>query len=738
MAGKKNKPKNQWTSSGGGSGGSGKKGEVVQGERLQAVVLTDSFETRFMPLTHEKPRCLIPLANVPLIEYTLEFLAKAGASEVYLICASHADQIQEYIDNSKWNLPWSPFKVSTIISLESRSVGDAMRDLDNRGLITGDFVLVSGDLVTNMEFEKALETHKSKRAEDKDHIVTMCLSKATQFHKTRSHEPAIFMLDKSNNRCLYYQDIPLASSKNKTAIDIDPELLESVEEFSLRNDLIDCHIDICSPHVPAIFQENFDYQYLRRDFVKGVLSSDLLKKHIYAYITDEYAARAESWQTYDAISQDFLARWCYPLVLNTNLLEDQTYSYESKHIYKEKDVILAQSCKIGKCTAIGSGSTIGEGTFIENSVIGRNCQIGANIKIINSYIWENTIIMDGSVVTHSIVASGARLGSGVNLEDGCVIGFNVVIDDCKTIPSGTRISATPVTSVHSDLYSNSYGTDQEDSDREEELSAKKAAPKATELVGENGIGYIFESDDSDDSDETEDGDGIGTNTLCYKMDELYLSDVSINSAAGAKSKKRRTMSTTSYYTDREDDSDGSDEEENFEKEAIATVERAMEHNHDLDTALLELNTLRMSMNVTYHEVRTATVISMLKRVYHFIATQTLGPKEAVTKVFSQWGKLFERQAFDLQERADLMNIIMSRVIVQNFERPEFILFNVYNCLYETDILEEDVIYTWWASIQTPSSPPPPITSLTAKWVDWLKNADEESSEEVSDDASDEA
>ncbi|AAS54396.1 AGL094Wp [Eremothecium gossypii ATCC 10895] len=729
MAGKKQRAKGQ----SGNANSAGKRNEVVQDERLQAVVLTDSFETRFMPLTYEMPRCLMPLANVPLIEYTLEFLAKAGVHEVYLICTSHAEQVQEYIDNSKWNLPWSPFKVSTILALEARSVGDAMRDLDNRGLITGDFILVSGDLVTNMEFDRALEAHRARRAEDKEHIVTMCLSTATQSHRTRSCEPAVFMLDKSNDRCLYYQDIPLASSKRKTAVDIDPELLEGVEEFKLRNDLIDCHIDICSPLVPAIFQENFDYQYLRRDFVKGVLSSDLLKKHIYAYITKEYAARVESWQTYDAISQDFLARWCYPLVLDSNLLEDQTYSYESKHVYKEKDVILAQSCKIGKCTAIGSGSTIGEGTFIENSVIGRNCQIGANVKIINSYIWENSIIGDNSVLNHSIVAAGAKLGSAVTLEDGCVIGFNVVVASSKTIPSGTRISAAPITVSSMSVPTPSYSSD-EDSDEDSGLhpaTRSKSTAKAVQLVGESGVGYIYESDDSDDSEETDDCDGAGANTLCTRMDELYLSDSSIYSAS--KTKKRRTLSTASYYTDWEDGSDASEEEEDFEKEAIATVERAMEHNHDIDTALLELNTLRMSLNVTYHEVRAATVSAMLKRVYHFIATQTLGPKDAVAKVFAHWGPLFRRQAFTAAEYVDLMDVILHRVVSMRFDRPDFILFCVYSCLYDSDILDEDVVYQWWAAAAADPAHAD-VKTLTAKWVDWLQTADEESGDDSGDDS----
>ncbi|SCU81670.1 LADA_0C00386g1_1 [Lachancea dasiensis] len=716
MAGKKGKVTGK-----GGNGGN--KAELVQDERLQAIVLTDSFETRFMPLTAVKPRCLLPLANVPLIEYTLEFLAKAGASEVYLMCASHADQISEYIENSRWNMPWSPFRVSTIMSLESRSVGDAMRDVDNRGIITGDFILVSGDLVTNMEFDKALEFHRKKKAEDKDHIVTMCLSKASQFFRSRCHEPAVFLLDQSNDKCLYYQDIPLENSNQKTSISVDPELLEDVDEFTVRNDLVDCHVDICSPHVPAIFQENFDYQFLRRDFVKGVLTSDLLKKSIYAFITEDYAARVESWQTYDAISQDFIARWCYPLVLNSNLLEDQTYSYESEHIYKEKGVVLAQSCKIGKRTVIGSGSKIGEGTIIENSVIGRNCQIGENIIIKNSFIWDNAIIGSQTAIEHSIVASNVKIGSKVVLHDGCVIGFNVVLDDNMVVPVGTRLSEACVERQPSQfLDSEPYGFD----DTVDRAAKSTNALPARELVGEKGVGYVYESDDSDYEDVSSVLDKV-TNALAYRFDDLYLSDNSISSIS-AKLKKKRRSSTTSAYTDREEDDDDEDEEEDFDAEAIATVERAMENNHDLDTALLELNTLRMSINVTYHEVRSATVVALLRRTYHFITTQTLGPKEAVQKVFGQWGLLFKRQAFDQEEFIDLANLILEKAVVQAFEKPEFIIFTALSCLYDHDILDEDVIYTWWDQTSQDSSHAEAKT-LTGKWVEWLRTADEESTSE---------
>lgn len=681
-----------------------KQKEVVKDERLQAIVLTDSFETRFMPLTSVKPRCLLPLANVPLIEYTLEFLAKAGVDEVYLMCCSHADQIQKYIENSKWSNPWSPFKPHTIMTLESRSVGDAMRDLDNRGLITGDFLLVSGDVVTNIQFDKVMEVHKARKAIDRDHIATMVLTQASSLHRTRSHaEPATFILDKNTNRCLYYQDIPPADGR-KSSISIDPELLENVDDFVIRNDLIDCHVDICSPHVPAIFQENFDYQYLRKDFVKGILSSDILKKTIYAYITDDYAARVESWQTYDAISQDILARWCYPICPDSNFLESQSYSYEGKHLYKENDVVLAQSCKIGSCTAIGSNTVIGDGTFIEHSVIGRNCKIGNNISIKNSYVWDNTIIEDNATVDFSIVASGSKVGKNTRLEKGAVLGFDVTISDNQNVDKDLRISSKPVKHANRSFVNSS------DDEDESEESSEIDNSFDISVVGSQGVGYVYESDSSD----YEDDSAKPVNSLMYSMGELTLSDDSIASISqvAVKQKKRRTYSTTSVQTDFE--------EEDFEKEAIATVERAVENNHDLDTALLELNTLRMSLNVTYHEVRFATSSALLARVCHFIETKTLNTKEATDKVFKHWGPLFKRQVFDQEEEVDLLEILQD--LTSTKDHGKQILLYIISILYDLEITDEESILIWWKKANIENE-------YVAKFIDWLEEAEEDSDEE---------
>ena len=86
-------------------------------EILQAVVLADSFNKRFAPLTRHKPRvsliaslipqlvdldsqCLLPICNAPLLDWTFESLALAGVQEIFVICRSHAELVKAAIKSA--------------------------------------------------------------------------------------------------------------------------------------------------------------------------------------------------------------------------------------------------------------------------------------------------------------------------------------------------------------------------------------------------------------------------------------------------------------------------------------------------------------------------------------------------------------------------------------------------------------------------------------------------------------
>lgn len=696
--------------------------EIPQDDRFQAVVLTDSYETRLMPVTASMPRCLVPLCNVPLIEYTMEFLAKAGVNEVYVMCLLHADQIQAYLENLKWaNIPG--FSVVTVLSTESRSVGDAMRDVDNRGLITGDFLLVSGDVVTNIDFLNVVAAHTATRARDRDHIVTMVVAPASAHHRARLRaNPAVFVLENELLRCHYYQGI---DEKRGGEVAIDPELLEG-SQFDVRNDLIDCHIDICLPHVPQIFQENFDYQLLRGDFVRGVLTSDLVKKSIYAYIAEEgeYGARVELWATYLAISQDVMARWCYPLVPDANWAAGSSFSYEFNHIYKEEKVVLAQLSRVSASTCIGEASVVGDALVVERLVLGRRCTVGTGARIVNSYIWDGAEIGDHVTVDGAVVAAGAVLRAGLHVGAGAVVGPGVVIGENQTVAPGTRLTVEKIARKKDD-----FADSDDDSSSDAGSDAGSDSDIDNSLVGPDGCGFAYFLDLASDS--TSLYSSVHSSVLLH-LALLNLLDDSIALITKKKYRKRRLSrrfsSTSVVSTDYERDAFTEDEEdEDFHKEAVATVLRAVENGHDLDTALLELNTLRMSMNVTYHEVRDATVAALIHRIVHFVSTDTLAAKDAAFKLFGEWGPMFKRQVFNGDEQADLAQILQTRCAALDPAYGPIVLFFAIRRLYELDVLEEEAIFQWWESAESKENEP--VRAMAGQFVAWLAEDDEDDEEE---------
>lgn len=128
------------------------------------------------------------------------------------------------------------------------SVGDALRELDSRQLITNDFILTFGDLVSNMKLDKVLETHRARKKTDKNSIMTMVLKEATRTHSSRAKdESSVFVLDPNNSQCLFYE--PVEEFPRKGRIEISPEIFENHTQFEFRNDLVDPFLDICSVEV---------------------------------------------------------------------------------------------------------------------------------------------------------------------------------------------------------------------------------------------------------------------------------------------------------------------------------------------------------------------------------------------------------------------------------------------------------------------------------------------------------
>lgn len=133
-----------------------------------------------------------------------------------------------------------------------------MRELDALGVIRSDpFILINGDVISNMNLKKAIAFHKNRRQEDSNCIMTVVLKQVQQqgVGVRPLHDDLVVAMDRHSSQLLLF-DNSIADS----SVSVPAEIFAAHPALTLRTDLLDCQIDICSPELLLQFSDNFDYQ----------------------------------------------------------------------------------------------------------------------------------------------------------------------------------------------------------------------------------------------------------------------------------------------------------------------------------------------------------------------------------------------------------------------------------------------------------------------------------------------
>ncbi|KAI9065143.1 nucleotide-diphospho-sugar transferase [Trametes sanguinea] len=751
---------------------SGKDKDIAdEDEVLQAVILADSFNKRFKPLTAGKPRCLLPICNATLLDWTFESLALAGVQEIFVICRSYADQVKAAIRDSKWSKPSSGLKIVPIVTAkETFSPGDAMRDIYTHGIITSDFVLVTGDLVSNVRIDEVVRAHKERRRANPNALMTMVVKEGGAAHRTRSRgESGVFVLDPDTSECLHYE--PVIGYPPTPLIKIPREILDEHPEVEIRNDLIDCSIDVCSVEVPSLFQDNFDYADIRRDFVYGVLTSDLLMKNIYCYVAkDGYAARVADTRSYDSVSKDILSRWTFPLVPDDNHPGGHAYEHlrGNKYIAKDNSVVLSRTCKVGNNTLIGSHTTIEANATVHASVIGQRCTIGPGAVLRNAYIFDDTHIGAGCVVEGSIVGARVRLGDRCSVPRGCLIADGVVIGEGAKLRKFERVSRKreALKAEHPE------DADEEDEEEDSDLEEVEAHQEgAEEILGQGSNALIWPQGAPDDEEEELDERESYNNQRLMRIGDT-ASDLELSDEGSTTDEDEDASDTESSYSFRsrassmtsasggpslslnlsnlaDPSSHGASAihtlssaaaETEFRSEVAQSLERAFAEGHSVENAAVELKTLRMASNVPLRRVREAVVGAIVDRV-PLVPGDPAAQRAEIAAFVRRWGPLIDQiGGVDPVETVEVLQYHCAQA------GPRQGLFaQVLAALYQQDLVEEDDIRAWHMSAAARGEGLKPGSALAegvrkcwAVGAKMIEQFDAESEEESEDESEEES
>lgn len=488
---------------------SSKKGDedIKRDQKLQAILLADTFRGTFNPITWDMPTVLLPLINIPMLEYTVEFLAQNGVEEIFIFCVWDAETIQAYVKASKWS---SLLSVRCIVSTSCLSAGDALREMDALGEVRSDpFILISGDVVANLDLKKAIQVHKDRCNADPECVMTCCMKKMSSQSKVRPvRDDLVVAMDKNTSQLLLFND-----QIGKSSVTIPVEIMLEHPQVEIHTDLLDCHVDICSPAFLMQFSDNFDYQDIRKHFIQNEAINWELGMHLYGHILEnhEYAARVSDPRTYHAVCLDLVNRWVYPIVpeyqfggtASNDVSTVTNYTHQKYNIYKAKSAKVSRNVRLTNSVVIGNDSVVKDGVCIARSILGAKCVINENVTVLNSHLWGDNIIEQGVAIKDSIIANGVTIRAGATISRGCMLAHGVVIDRDCVLPPYTRVMSMPQWDSLRDEDDNDY--------TQAPAGYNSDVPYDTDILGPNGVGYVWAYRDNeifffDDVDGEEESD----------------------------------------------------------------------------------------------------------------------------------------------------------------------------------------------------------------------------------------
>lgn len=128
------------------------------------MILAAGEGTRLRPLTFKTPKIMLHLAGKPLLEYIINFLRYHDVKEVAINLSYLPEVVTDWLGDG------SRFGMHVTYSIEDNLLGTAGALTKLRDFFDDTFVLIYGDMITDVDLVSLVEFHRAKGA-----IVTVTL-----------------------------------------------------------------------------------------------------------------------------------------------------------------------------------------------------------------------------------------------------------------------------------------------------------------------------------------------------------------------------------------------------------------------------------------------------------------------------------------------------------------------------------------------------------------------------------
>ncbi len=378
---------------------------------MKAIILAGGEGTRLRPLTCDRPKPMLNIMGAPIMEHCIKLLKKHAITEIAVTEGYMAGKIREFFGDG------TALGVRLTYFNEDTPLGTAGALKNAWDFVDGDFVAMSGSVITDMDITSLIRFHKSRKA-----LASIALAPASPY----PHRATMTIGEGGRiNR-----------------------LFESTDWGLVASSYISCGVGVLSPKLLTLIPEGIFTDLIRDIF--PVLLND--KRGIYGMPHGGYWCNIGSLGDYRRCHGDILDR-------KTALNMPEEYS---EGIWVESGAEIQQGAVLRPPAFIGGRSRILRGSRVEPySVIGRGVTLCAGSGIKRGIALDGCRLEENAQLRGAVIDREAVLKRGSAVYEQAVIGSGSVVGENCAVKPGVRIwphkELPPDTVQHSNLIWGSVG-----------------------------------------------------------------------------------------------------------------------------------------------------------------------------------------------------------------------------------------------------------------------------------------
>ncbi len=356
---------------------------------MQAVVMAGGEGTRLRPITSRHPKPMVPIVNRPMLEHTINLLKQHGFQEIVLTLHYLPHLIQDYFqEGAEWGV-----KLQYLI--EDKPLGTAGGVKNAEQFLDGTFLVLSGDVLTDINLSNALSFHKQNKA-----MATIVLTRVPN-----PVEYGIVITDKSGRV---------------------KQFLEKPGWGEVFSDTVNAGIYILEPEVLKHVKPGADADFSKNLFPKLLEQGEPL----YGYIAEGYWCDIGNPGQYLQANQDALK----------GRLKVKIPGRETKGVWVDDNADIEDYVEILQPAVIGAKTRIrAKSSLSEFSVIGNGVTVDERASVKRSIVGNNSFVGPKADLVGCVVGEKCHVRDNATILEGAVIGDECIIGRGATIKPGIRI-----------------------------------------------------------------------------------------------------------------------------------------------------------------------------------------------------------------------------------------------------------------------------------------------------------